>query len=165
MGGLASYRATGRTHRSEILIALAGPTAGFLLAAFILAMILAAGHEVEFDWQSLPGIPVRFEFFPSRRLNLLIFYFLNVNIFWGLVNLLPVAPLDGSQVAREVLDQQFPGDGLRRSLILSFWVAAATAVYAILGMHEAYIAMMFAYLAYNSYAMLQAWSQRGGFGS
>lgn len=164
MGGLASYRATRRTHRSEILIALAGPAAGFLLAALVLAGIAATGHEIAFDWELLPRVPVRFELFRNKYLNLLLYFMLDVNIFWGLVNLLPVAPLDGSQVARELLDQQFPGDGLRRSLLLSIWVAAATAIYALVRMQEPYIAMMFGYLAYNSYAALQAWSHRGGFG-
>lgn len=164
MGGLASYRATRRTARSDILIALAGPIAGFAFAAFIVTAIIATRHEVAFDWRWLPGVPVRFELFDNRQLNLLIFYLLEVNIFWGLINLLPVAPLDGSHVARAVLEQQFPGDGLRRSLMLSVCVAVLMAIYAIVKMKQPYVCMMFAYLAYNSFAALQAWSHRGGWG-
>lgn len=164
MGGLASYRATRRTHRSEILIALAGPVAGFVLAAFILAAIMAARHEVQFDWRSFPRLPVWFEEFPNQRLNGFVWDLLYVNIFWGMLNLLPVVPLDGSHVAREVLELQFPGDGLRRALLVSLFVAVAMAIYAIAKMKQPYICMMFAYLAYNSYAALQAWSHRGGFG-
>ena len=44
---------------------------------------------------------------------------LYVNIFWGLVNLLPVYPLDGGQIARELLELASPADGVRQSLWLS----------------------------------------------
>jgi Zn-dependent protease len=162
MGGLASYRPTRRTASSEIAISLAGPAAGFLFAAFIVTLISAAGHAVRFDWRSLPGLPVQFEFFENRRTNLLIYYLLDVNIFWGLVNLLPVMPLDGSHVARELLEAQSPGNGLRRSLMVSLWVGAAMALYAVTRMQSGYVALMFGFLAYNSYSALQSFGR--GFG-
>jgi Zn-dependent protease len=162
MGGLASYRPTRRTTSSEIAIALAGPVAGFLFAAFVLALISAAGHAVYFDWRALPHDPVDFEPFANRRVNIFINYLLFINIFWGLVNLLPVLPLDGSHVARELLAVQSPGDGLRQSLVVSLVVGAAMALYAVTRMHDNYVAIMFGYLAYNSYAMLQSFG--GPFG-
>ena len=38
----------------------------------------------------------------APTLNTLIWDLLQVNILWGLVNLLPVYPLDGGQIAREL---------------------------------------------------------------
>ncbi len=162
MGGLASYRPTRRTTSSEIMIALAGPAAGFLFATFVLAMILAVGHAVRFDWRSMPHFPVDFEPFANRRMNFFIDNLLFINIFWGMVNLLPVMPLDGSHVARELLEAQSPGNGLRRALMVSLWVGAAMALYAITRMQDGYVALMFGYLAYNSYAALQSFGR--GFG-
>ena len=164
MGGLASYRPTRRTTSSEITIALAGPVAGFLLAGFVVALIAAAGHAVYFDWRALPHIPVDYERFANRRTNLFINYMLFINVFWGLVNLLPVMPLDGSHVARELLEVQNPGNGLRHGLMLSLYVGAAMALYAIVKMQDNYVALMFGYLAYNSYAALQSFGRGPGGG-
>jgi Zn-dependent protease len=162
MGGLASYRPSRRTTSSEIAIALAGPAAGFLFAALIAAAIAASGHAVYFDWRELPQLPVKFEPYDNMRTTLLIYYLLVINVFWGLVNLLPVVPLDGSHVARELLNVQFPGDGVRRSLYVSLCVAAAVALYAITRMKDGYMAFMFGYLAYISYTALQSFGR--GFG-
>ena len=161
-GGLASYRPTYHSARNQILITAAGPSAGFLFAALILALIAASGHEVRFDPEFSSVLPIRFDLFGPRNLNFLIFDLLYVNIFWGLVNLLPVFPLDGGQVAREVLVLVHPADRLRQSLWLSVIVAAVVAVLAFTKLHDTYIAIFFAYLAYTSYTALQAYFGPGG---
>ena len=46
-------------------------------------------------------------------------------VFWGLVNLLPIYPLDGGQIAREILLLISPRDGIRQSLALSIFAAVA----------------------------------------
>ncbi len=165
MGGLASYQPGPRNPRNRILILLAGPGAGFLLAAVIVLLIRVMGHEIAFAPEDLPGVPLEFELFANSKLNEFIYDMLMINIFWGMVNLLPVLPLDGGQVAREVLDLQSPGDGLRRSLMVSMWVGGAVAVYALAKLREPYIALMFGYLAYTSFAALESYFGRGrGFG-
>ena len=78
------------------------------------------GTTCDFDWRaSQPAADSIGELFESLDLNMLIFDLLFINIFWGLVNLLPVYPLDGGQIAREVLGLVNPADGLRQSLWLS----------------------------------------------
>ena len=82
---------------------------------------------------------------------------LYMNIFWGLVNLLPIYPLDGGQISREVLATgQSVATALRQSLWLSVIVAAAVAVLAFTRLNDKYIAFFFAYMAYTSYSTLQA---------
>jgi Zn-dependent protease len=161
-GGLASYRPTYHTTRSSLLIAVAGPAAGFLFAAVVLATLVALGHRVELDWPPVSRMPFLWEAFTSRRANLLVFFLLYVNIFWGLVNLLPVYPLDGGQMAREVLCAFDRQDGTRQSLWLSLFVAAGIAILAFARLHDNYIAFFFAYLAYTSYSALQAYRGPGG---
>jgi hypothetical protein len=51
-----------------------------------------------------------------------------INLFWALMNLLPVWPLDGGMIAREVCSAASPRDGLRISLMISGCVAAALAI-------------------------------------
>jgi stage IV sporulation protein FB len=154
-GGLASYRPTHRSPRSQILISLAGPGAGFLFAGFVLASIAASGHEVAIGARTRSILPIAFEFYSSPYLNQLIFDLLYINIFWGLVNLLPIYPLDGGHVAREMLGLVSPADGLRQSLWLSVIAATVVAVLGWTQMHVQFLAMFFAYLAYSSYAALR----------
>lgn len=161
-GGLASYRPTYHTTSSSLLISIAGPAAGFLFAAGVLATLLALGHRVEFDWPPLSRMPFIWEGFVSQRANMLVFFLLYVNIFWGLVNLLPVYPLDGGQIAREVLCVFNPSDGTRQSLWLSVIVAGVIAVLSFTKLDDRYIAFFFAYLAYTSYSTLQANFGPGG---
>jgi membrane-associated protease RseP (regulator of RpoE activity) len=76
-----------------------------------------------------------------------------VNFYWGLINLLPVYPLDGGQASRAIFDQADPRDGVRKSLILSAAVAGALAIFGVLE-HSLYLALMFAILAVSSLQML-----------
>lgn len=160
-GGLASYHPTFHNTRSQILITAAGPGAGFLFAGLIIASIALAGHRVIFGWQ-FGLLPLRYEGFESDQLNMLIADLLYVNIFWGLINLLPVYPLDGGQISRELLALVSPADSVRQSLWLSVIAAAAVAVLAFTRLNDKYIAIFFAYLAYTSYSTLQAFGSGSG---
>jgi stage IV sporulation protein FB len=160
-GGLASYRPTRRDPRSQILITLAGPAAGFAFAAVLVGAIVVSGHRVEFGWPE-SFLPVRFEFYDKRSLNLLIIDLLYVNIFWGLLNLLPIYPLDGGQIAMEVFQAINPRDGVRQALWLSVVVAAVAGVLAYLKLHELFLAFFCGYMAYTNYMTLQANFGPGG---
>jgi Zn-dependent protease len=96
---------------------------------------------------------------------LLVHYLLDVNIYWGLVNLLPVYPLDGGQISRQLFSMS-RGDGVQRSLWLSAVVGGVMAVLALVGMdlrNGLFVAVMFGYLAYVSYDTLQKY-RGGGYG-
>ena len=160
-GGLASYRPTSRSPRRQILISLAGPGAGFLFAAVVVGFIAASGHRVEFAWPDFV-LPVRFELFASPNLNLILYFLLFINIFWGLVNLLPIYPLDGGHISQEVFQLVNPRDGLRQSLWLSIIVAVGAGVLAWTRLGDQFLAIFCAYLAYTSYTTLQAQLGPGG---
>lgn len=162
MGGLASYQPTHHSKRAQILITAAGPGAGFLFALLIVVAIKASGHAVQVEWPPNGPLPVHWELYESYKLNLLILDLLFINIFWGLINLLPIYPLDGGQIAREVLGLINPGDAVRQSLWLSLITAAVVAVLALLKLHDQFLAFFFAYLAYISYSTLQANFGPGG---
>jgi Zn-dependent protease len=132
------------TSNQEILITLAGPGAGFLFAALILAIAFV-----------LRTVPLSITGLPATIINSFINSFLWVNIFWGLINLVPVYPLDGGNVARHLFIKFDPWDGARKSLWLSVIAGgiAAIAGFALLG--SIYMAVMFAFLAFQSYQTLQ----------
>jgi stage IV sporulation protein FB len=99
---------------------------------------------------------------PSEALALLIALLLQVNVLWGLLNLLPIYPLDGGQVSRELMMVAFnPRTGIIRSLWLSIICAAATGL--ILGLRppSLFNLILFGFLAYSSYRALQAYRDEG----
>lgn len=85
-GGLAIPTYPSPTPARRLTIAAAGPAAGFLLLAIVWGSNqLAAWSEAH------------------PYLGLAYFMLTRINLFWTLLNLLPVWPLDGGQMLREVL--------------------------------------------------------------
>ena len=159
-GGLAVHQATRHDMRSRILISAAGPGAGFLFAAFILAAIHAAGHPISSDKTAVLFWP-EYEAFASPVLDAALGDLLFVNILWGLVNLLPIYPLDGGQISRELFINYDDSRPIQNSLYLSIAAAGGVALWG-LTQDRTYLAIMFGWLAYSNYQQLQI--QRGGGG-
>src|SRR5262249_1228808 len=65
--------------------------------------------------------------------NNAIWFLLEINIYWALLNLLPVWPLDGGRVSRELFVWRSPNRGPEYSLILSMVVAIALALNSLSG--------------------------------
>jgi stage IV sporulation protein FB len=74
-----------------------------------------------------------------------------VNIFWGLINLMPVQPLDGGNVARNLFLHYDPLDGVRKALWLSVITGALLALLGLFAFRSIYMALLFGLLAYQSY--------------
>jgi stage IV sporulation protein FB len=150
-GGLASCADCDRRPWSQILISLAGPIAGFLLAGIVVAILFASGRLTGFtlDW-----MPVMWREFPSFTAEEVVWRLLVVNIIWGLVNLLPIYPLDGGQVARQLFLLGRSRNATLYSLYLSAAVAVVVAGYALMN-QEFYVAIMFGLLAYGNVQAIQ----------
>jgi stage IV sporulation protein FB len=172
MGGLAitdadaSYgwrSASRRTSPQQILISLAGPGAGFVLAVATIGVLIATGGRFEIDVSNFPFFSFSLPEGAGRPLGMLISGVLFINIFWGLVNLLPVLPLDGGQVAQALFEMSDDRTGLLRSLWLSVLTGAVVAVVSWLYLHSLFMALLFASLAASNYMTLQQISG-GGWG-
>ena len=172
LGGLASCNDCDRSPRAQIIISLAGPVAGFLLALLVILLVRLSGHYVavviasnavslterlSWKWiQPFKFFGVDFLPFASRPLNIVVWDLLQVNILWGLVNLLPVYPLDGGRIARELFTLGNPRQGIVQSMQLSTGVAVLIAIYAVT-LGDWYLCLMFGLLAYGSFQALQAY--------
>ena len=180
MGGLAiegsgssfgGFRSRGnRTTYEQVLISAAGPAAGFVLAGVVVAVLYAMGGSVSWDpltdWLPLPIPHAKLgKNLGEGRENFNLIVFLNLvlwfNIVWGAVNLLPVFPLDGGQIAQTLMVASDPWGGLLRSLWLSVITGAITAVVGGIAFQSIFMVMLFGSLAYSSYLALQ---QVGGGG-
>lgn len=117
IGGLAigNFQVPSRWQR--ILISAAGPAAGLLLYAAVWMIRRSLDPEV---------------FIGRPYLVLLLFMLLWQNLIWNVLNLIPVWPLDGGHISREICTGFFRRNGLWLSLGLSFVLAGLGAVYSLL---------------------------------
>jgi Zn-dependent protease len=162
-GGLTGYGPSDLSARrpgpgGHILISAAGPATGFLLAAVLVGGILAANRSAVVFWYGparlhvIPGIVWDGDWLKTMHF---VYFVLQVTVLWGLFNLLPIFPLDGGQIAQQVLLLASPRDGVRQSLMLSVLAAGSLAGIAAIQWKDFYLAIFFGYLAYSSYTMLQ----------
>lgn len=169
-GGLAvpRFRHRGGT-LGEIVIAVAGPAAGFCLAAAVVAAALSAGARVSagFYGYVIPFVSATIlppELNPSNYsqylyLNRILSDLLYVNIYWGLVNLLPIYPLDGGRVSRALLAHRDAVRGQRHALYLSIAAAAAVAAPSI-ATGDYFLVLLFGMLAFSNVQSLRALPHR-----
>jgi Zn-dependent protease len=176
-GGLAAYEPTVSYHynynpnesstRAKIMIAAAGPLAGFVLAAILIGVLFAIRYPVHVSFGRPELINFDVPDIHNYRLLNLIYFLLYINIFWGLLNLLPVYPLDGGQIARELFEKYEPHEGTLKSLWLSVITGGAVAVLGFLWFDEfwdrLFVALLFGSLAYFSYLAIRMY-RGGGYG-
>lgn len=113
-GGVTAFVPPRQLRRVEsIAITLAGPLAGFALGGFVLSVAGAFGV-------SDPSLRIYRDSSVAEQAVSISIY---VNLLWGLVNLLPILPLDGGNIVRNLL----PGSEEQRSRI----AAVASAVLAV----------------------------------
>jgi stage IV sporulation protein FB len=163
-----------RTTRESIIVALAGPLAGFVFATVIALLLVASGGHFGFHAPRFPDIAFWSFRFPAAiaetkevigatggtsirvtPLFLLCHDLFYINIFWGLVNLLPIYPLDGGQIAKDILTERNRFGGLAQALQLSCVVAAVAGVFAFLILQDRFIAFFFLILGVNNYYLWQ----------
>ena len=151
-GGYASPQYQRRTSTwQRVGMLFAGPAAGFLLYALVrLLLSLPAFRE----WIS----PIEFDTQGKFRLRQAMSQLLFINLWWGLMNLLPVYPLDGGQITRELLQTWFPWRGLEYSLQISLSVSGMLAAWFLFGSssQQPYAGILFASMAFESFQALQS---------
>ncbi|MFN0052297.1 MAG: metalloprotease [Planctomycetales bacterium] len=144
-GGYAGFMPTWNfSTRRSVLVSLAGPGAGFVLFGIVWGL-----ERLIFHMGWLPDSPQQ-ALYLIWVLQTLIF----INLWWGLVNLLPVYPLDGGQVSRELLRHFRPYDGLEISLKLSILLGGCAAAF-FLTHQQMFAGILFLSLTFESLQHLQ----------
>jgi membrane-associated protease RseP (regulator of RpoE activity) len=154
MGGLACPEGSWRqppAGKSQIFISAAGPGAGFVFAAVLVALLLIFGRTVSFlDWDIGRGDPLE-----DPLAYILVAHLLYINILWGIFNLAPVYPLDGGQISRALLSRRSEQEGVRLSLWLSVWCGIFFAIAGAIWFRSVFFPLFFGYLAFASYDVLR----------
>jgi Zn-dependent protease len=110
MGGTTIWAGTKRISSAKtIVISLAGPFMGLLLGGVVFVAVSRADIGSELGQWTAASL-------------------VYVNVFWGLLNLLPILPLDGGNVLLSVLDAATHGRGARPAHVVSLIVAVLALV-------------------------------------
>ena len=143
LGFFGGYATTARTSTGRNLAVLfAGPGAGFALAALAF-VALRVGVEM------------------PERVRATLGFLLFINIAWSLLNLIPVLPLDGGQIAREILVWFSPRRGEQWAMLLSAVVGAVAAAAGYFLLNQMFLGIFFGLFAYQNFAGWQM-LRRGG---
>jgi Zn-dependent protease len=143
MGGTTSW-AAGKPLSTwqRVAISLAGPFAGFAVGALVFAAMLAGLFPATDLWESIVA------------------QLLFVNVGWGILNLLPMLPLDGGNVMTALLNGMTRGRGERPARIVSMAVAVAAGVLVIVfkrgGWWGAFLILSFFATNYQGLRALEA---------
>lgn len=98
LGGLTSYDGAKLSYLKQFIIVFNGPFFGILLCLFATLI--------------LKTVPL------GKTLHMVFFWTQIANLFWSVVNLLPVLPLDGGQLLRIVMEAIFGIRGFKASLLV-----------------------------------------------
>jgi stage IV sporulation protein FB len=139
-GGLAfSQRHYGQTPWKSIAVSLAGPCAGFAFFAVIYAAARLGGGFVG-DWNEY-----------ARYAVVQLIY---INLWWGVVNLAPVLPLDGGNVCRSFFDWLRLRNGEALAVRVSLVVGGLMAWF-FLSRHQQFAGLLFLFLTLQNFSALQ----------
>ena len=163
----SSYSRNGNTTLGQIAISFAGPAAGFLLALIVAASVIAAGYKLDLDLVIRTEAPPEPDLPPGTLVRLytplafLANALLWINIYWGILNLVPVYPLDGGKISREICLAVNSREGLKASMIISLIASGCVALYAF-KMGQPFLAIMFAMFGFSTYQQLSGGNRYGG---
>lgn len=148
-GGLAIGSNDLPARWQRVAVLLAGPGTQLVLYALLLAV----------KRPLLNGAP-------SEPMASALEMLLLINLYWPILNLLPLWPLDGGQISRELLSAAMPGRGGVIALYLSIALSGGLAVLVLLSAKgmirplpyiggSIYMALLFAMFCMSSYQALQ----------
>ena len=180
MGGLCYSQGDRQTPMQRLAVVLAGPGAGFLLLAVVMSVTTVLFQVTPLEHGQVLGRLFRLNSFPEgvwskleRGMNhngeagftLNAYFFLvQINFLWGLVNLLPVWPLDGGQATQILLSLYDRQRSQRLGHIISLLVAGAVAVMLYSLTQDMFLTIFFGYFALVNYQVLQTLHQAQSMG-
>ena len=157
MGGLA-YPNTQLNQKQSFWVTWAGPLAGLgFFGLIVLTCCTVYGIAVGTDltmFLLFPSTGINRETFTVlAEMNKPVLFMLDkllwVNLWWSLINLLPVFPLDGGQIYASI--ERSP----KKVLIVGIVTGALVAIAGFFILHRIFIAILFGYLAFQNYKRLQ----------
>lgn len=157
----AARRRYSNTPQTQIVISFAGPAAQFLLAMFVWAVAIAVRMPNTFSrWVgSIVDLPIAD---PLPVESPIPFAFVEClvlpSMFWVVMNLLPVLPLDGGNIMINLMRMWGRGDTDRTAYAISMTVAGLAAFWGFQS-GQTGLGLMYVSLLVGNYQMLQSRGQ------
>jgi stage IV sporulation protein FB len=131
MGGLTYHEGDKLSGWKRFFIVFNGPLFGFIL--FLIATAC-----------------VQLSFIQNTQIASIIALVQVVNLFWTLINLIPVLPLDGGQLLRVVLESFFGVKGFRYTLIIGAVISLCISLFSFIN-QQFFIGALFFLFAFQGY--------------
>jgi len=173
MGGLCYTQSDRQTPVQRLAVVLMGPGAGFILCALAMigtSLIFGVTPREHLETAAAllwigPGSDTIRDKFPSGLALQIYGNLVWINLWWGLVNLLPIWPLDGGRVSEILLSWYDRSRGVRWCHVLSLLVAGILAVVAAITLTDEWFFMIFfGYFALINFQVLQTLHQAQSMG-
>lgn len=142
-GGLTSWRGMRRrlTPFQSILVSMAGPGVGITIGSLTFAALVLARPDDALVYFGLLAV-------------------LEVNLFWGLLNLIPMLPLDGGNVVASLGEMAAGSRGRVAARVFSLFFAVAV-IALLLAVENIIMALLVAFLAYQNWRGLRVERELG----
>ena len=124
---------------AECFLSFSGPLAGFVCAFLFIGLNYI--------------IPANIGGLAAELVHFFLWWTAAISIIWGIFNLLPVYPMDGGHISREIFLFFFPRRGIEFSLIVSMMLAALLGILA-LRVGNFFMTFLFGFFAYQNYQEL-----------
>ena len=146
MGGLCASEGDRQTFWQRIAVILAGPGAGFVLFGLVFGLN-------RFGLLPLSSLPLQRS----------VWFLIQINLVWSVVNLFPLWPLDGGQLLAVLLGRASPRNGQRWAHVVALVGFGCLAAF-LFSKDEIYNAMVCLLLGFTNYQILQAMHQARQYG-
>lgn len=144
--------------KENLMVSAAGPGLQLLFAALVMGVVWLSGTQViglpSFVYRNTPlgdGNPVE-----TAGVFVVVFSLVYVNLYWAVLNLVPVYPLDGGQIARELI--VLMGGTVYQATVLSLVTVAALVWWAFTGGHLM-LGILFLSLGMGNWQSLQSFGR------
>ncbi|QDV10329.1 Peptidase family M50 [Rosistilla oblonga] len=158
----AGFSKKNNSKAEKIFITAAGPLAQLMLAGIVIAVAKARGFEILLMPEFLASLPSLAGGQPidSPGMFGLVNFLVWPSVMWALLNLIPVYPLDGGQIAKEIIE--LFGGTAYHAIVLSLVCAVLMAAWGVTS-GRLFMTLLFVSLAYSNYEMLTGGGPRRRF--
>jgi Zn-dependent protease len=145
LGGVCATEERQISSWKRVLVLFNGPFAGFLLAGLVYLTVRANAAGA-----LLPGVPLQ-SGIPSEIISDLLF----INIVWGVLNLIPIWPLDGGQIMGVFMRKLSQRRGMEFMHGMSMLVAALIGIWLYQRGGDIYNIFLLGLIGFQNFQMLQ----------